>query len=157
MDTAIFIAWFKFHNIPGQLCQKLFFFKWWLIIAFRRSVKSIQNISCRFLLEGHSFPLPHGSLYPIDCAAASLLCFMNSACTAYPLYKCLQVMWFRLWMIDEPANILVRSLSEHEQLNFAPKFCTNKKFALGFALDTWSTWIEPFIFMGIIIIVKLKA
>ena len=36
-------------------------------------------------------------------------------------------MSFRLRMIDEPANILVQSLSEHKQLNFAQKFWTNQQ------------------------------
>ena len=54
---------------------------------------------------------------------------------AQPIHDCenaiqmsIWVMWLRLRMIDEPANILVRSLSEHEQLNFVPNLWTNQKF-----------------------------
>ena len=124
MDTTIFIAWFIFHNISGSAK------KCWLIIAFRWSVKLIQNMPCRFLPEGTPLPLPHRPILPIDCAAAKCKLIMFHA---YPwLWKrytnvYIQVMWFRLRMIDEPTNILVRSLSEHEQLNFAPKFWTNQK------------------------------
>ena len=71
MDTTRFIAWFKFHNISGS-AQKL-----WLIIAFRWSVKLIQNImSCRFLPEGTPLPLPHR---PIYCAAAKCKLIMFHA------------------------------------------------------------------------------
>ena len=69
-------------------------------------------------------PLPHRPLLPIDCAAASLLCFMNSA----NVIQMSTGIYYEWCDSDyEPANILVRSLSEHEQLNFAPKFWTNKK------------------------------
>ena len=163
MDITIFIAWFKFHNILGSAK------KWWLMIAFRQSVKSIQNISCRFLPEDTPLPLLHGPLLPIDCTAASLLCIMNSSCTAYP------------WLWKRYTNVYMYEWcdSDYEWLTSPPIFlsevCLNMNSWISrqsfgpikknrirpayifFFSGREPTWIEPLIFMGIIIIVKLKG
>ena len=120
-----------------------------IILAFWRSVKSIQNIYCRFL------PTHHQAI-ACDCAAASIQCFKNGA---QPIHtRVCNFASAMLWQSDDEIkyckseNILLWKLytqtstrnviqtandwrarqysSQNKQLNFATKYWANQQIQI---------------------------
>ena len=163
MDKNIYSRGIK---IKEYFLGKEFMNKWWLIITLRRSVKSIQINPADFFPKARHCQWTHFT-HRLRCY--KLITFheqyMHSlSMIVKTLYKCLYTSdviqttndWrarqyscpksVGTWVVEFRAKVLDQSKSSDST-------CILLNVFIGQEL----TWIEPLIFMGIIIIVKLKA